>query len=81
MATTGLCSSFILAFIFAAVITAMVGYDKPVIGAVESGYPAAGSRPEKGSEIMQMKQKDPYLPVKSAFTISFILMRMWLLPC
>ena len=33
--------NFILAFIFAVIITAMVGYDKPVIGAVESGYPAA----------------------------------------
>ena len=35
--------NFILAFIFAVIITAMVGYDKPVIGAVESGYPATGS--------------------------------------
>ena len=35
----------------------MVGYDKPVIGAVESGYPAAESGLKKGDEIVQMGNK------------------------
>ena len=35
----------------------MVGYDKPVIGAVESGYPAAEAGLEKGDEIVQMGNK------------------------
>ena len=39
------------------VITAMVGYDKPVIGAVESGYPAAEAGLKKGDEIVQMGNK------------------------
>ena len=49
--------NFILAFIFAVIITAMVGYDKPVIGAVESGYPAAEACLKKGDEIVQMGNK------------------------
>ena len=49
--------NFILAFIFAVIITAMVGYDKPVIGAVESGYPAAEAGLKKGDEIVQMGNK------------------------
>ena len=49
--------SFILAFIFAVIITAMVGYDKPGIGAVESGYPAAEAGLKKGDEIVQMGNK------------------------
>ena len=50
-------NNFILAFIFAVIITAMVGYDKPVIGAVESGYPAAEAGLKKGDEIVQMGNK------------------------
>ena len=42
---------------FAVIITAMVGYDKPVIGAVESGYPAAEAGLKKGDEIVQMGNK------------------------
>ena len=45
--------NFILSFIFDVIITAMVGYDKPVIGAVESGYPAAEAGLKKGDEIVQ----------------------------
>ena len=55
--------NFILAFIFAVIITAMVGYDKPVIGAVESGYPAAEAGLKKGDEDRTDGiLKDPYLP-------------------
>ena len=35
----------------------MVGCDKPVIGAVESGYPAAEAGLKKGDEIVQMGNK------------------------
>lgn len=49
--------NFILAFIFAAIITGMVGYDKPVIGGVESGYPAAEAGLQKGDEIVKMGNK------------------------
>lgn len=49
--------NFILAFIFAVIITAMVGYDKPVIGAVESGYPAYEAGLQKGDEIVKMGNK------------------------
>ena len=55
--------NFILAFIFAVIITAMVGYDKPVMRSY------------------RWETKRSISSVKSAFTISFILMRMWLLPC
>ncbi len=65
--------NFIMAFIFAVIITAMVGYDKPVIGAVESGYPAAEAGLKKGDEtIVQMGNKRSISFVKSAFTISSI---------
>lgn len=73
--------NFILAFIFAVIITAMVGYDKPVIGAVESGYPAAEAGLKKVMRSYRWETKRSISSVKSAFTISFILMRMWLLPC
>ena len=43
--------------VWARIITAMVGYDKPVIGAVESGYPAAEAGLKKGDEIVQMGNK------------------------
>ena len=33
--------NFILALVFAVILTGMIGYDKPVIGEVEQGYPAA----------------------------------------
>ena len=61
--------NFILAFIFAVIITAMVGYDKPVIGAVESGYPAAEAGLKKGDEIVQMGNKKIHI---NAFVIVII---------
>ena len=33
--------NFIMAFVLAVILTAMVGYDKPVISSVEEGYSAA----------------------------------------
>lgn len=53
--------NFILAFIFAVIITAMVGYDKPVIGAVDSGYPAAEAGLQKGDEIVKMGKKSIHI--------------------
>ena len=49
--------NFILAFIFAVILTAMLGYDAPVIGEVEQNYPAyeAGIRP--GDTIVKMGNK------------------------
>ena len=59
----------------------MVGYDKPVIGAVESGYPAAEAGLKKGDEIVQMGNKKIHISVKSVFIISFTLMKTWLSLC
>lgn len=53
--------NFILAFIFAVIITTMVGYDKPVIGEVESGYPAAEAGLQKGDEIVKMGKKSIHI--------------------
>lgn len=49
--------NFILAFVGAVIITAMVGYDKPVLGSVDAGYPAAEAGMEKGDQIIKMGDK------------------------
>ncbi len=49
--------NFILAFVFAIIIIAMVGIDKPVIAAVEEGYPAAEAGIEAGDTIVRMNGK------------------------
>ena len=49
--------NFILAFVGAVIITAMVGYDKPVLGSVDAGYPAAEAGMEKGDQIVKMGDK------------------------
>lgn len=53
--------NFILAFVFAVIITAMVGYDKPVIGAVDAGYPAAEAGLQKGDEVVKMGNKNIHI--------------------
>ena len=73
--------NFILAFIFAVIITAMVGYDKPVIGAVESGYPAAEAGLKKVTRSCRWEIKRSTFSVKSVFIISFTLMKTWLSLC
>ena len=48
---------FILAFVFAVILTAMVGYDPPVVREVEQGYPAAEAGIQKGDTIVKMGNK------------------------
>lgn len=49
--------NFILAFVFAIIIIAMVGIDKPVVTAVEEGYPAAEAGIEAGDTIVKLNGK------------------------
>lgn len=49
--------NFILAFVFAVILTAMVGYDPPVVREVEQGYPAAEAGIQKGDIIVKMGNK------------------------
>lgn len=49
--------NFILAFIFAFILIMMTGYDRPVIGAVEEGYPAAAAGMSEGDTIIRMGDK------------------------
>lgn len=49
--------NFILAFVFAVILVAMVGYDKPVISSVEEGYPAYEAGIEEGDRIIKMNGK------------------------
>lgn len=49
--------NFILAYVFAVILTAMIGYDRPVISAVENGYPAAEAGLMAGDRIEKMGDK------------------------
>ena len=49
--------NFILAVVFAVILTAMVGYDPPVVREVEQGYPAAEAGIQKGDTIVKMGNK------------------------
>lgn len=49
--------NFILAFVFAIILTAMIGYDRPVVGAVEEGFPAAEAGLLEGDRIERMGGK------------------------
>lgn len=49
--------NFILAFIFSVILTFMVGYDAPVIGSVEEGYPAYEAGLKAGDTILKMNGK------------------------
>lgn len=53
--------NFILAFIFSVILTAMVGYDKPVVSGVEEGYPAAEAGIQAGDTIVRMGGKRIHL--------------------
>ena len=53
--------NFILAFVGAVIITAMVGYDNPVLGSVEAGYPAKEAGMEKGDQIVKMGDKTVHI--------------------
>ena len=49
--------NFILAFLFAIIIIAMVGYDEPVVKEAEAGYPAAEAGIKAGDTIYSMNGK------------------------
>lgn len=49
--------NFILAFLFAIIIIAMVGYDEPVVKEAETGYPAAEAGIKAGDTIYSMNGK------------------------
>ncbi len=49
--------NFILALIFACILTAMVGYDRPVISSVEKGFPAEEAGLREGDRIEKMGGK------------------------
>lgn len=49
--------NFILAFVFAVILIGMVGYDKPVVQSVDSGYPAQEAGIEPGDTIVKMGNK------------------------
>lgn len=49
--------NFILAFVFAVILVAMVGYDAPVISSVEEGYPAYEAGIEAGDTIVEVNGK------------------------
>lgn len=53
--------NFLLAFVLSVLLVSMTGYDSPVIGEVQDGYPAkeAGLRP--GDEILQMGNRHIHL--------------------
>ena len=53
--------NFILAFIFAVILTAMIGYDRPVISDVEKGYPAAEAGMQAGDTIVRIGGRKIYL--------------------
>ena len=53
--------NFILAFIFSVILTALVGYDKPVVSGVDEGYPAAEAGIQAGDTIVRMGGKRIHL--------------------
>lgn len=49
--------NFILAFVLSVILTAMVGYDRPVVSEVSDGYPAAEAGIQAGDVITRMGNK------------------------
>lgn len=49
--------NFILAFIFSVILVGYVGYDKPVISGVTSGFPAEAEGMQAGDRILKMNGK------------------------
>lgn len=49
--------NFILAFICSVIVVWMTGYDPPVVGSVEEGYPAAEAGIQEGDTIVRMGDK------------------------
>lgn len=53
--------NFILAFVFAVILTAMIGYDRPVVSDAEKGYPAAEAGMQAGDTVLKMGGKRIFL--------------------
>lgn len=49
--------NFILAWIFSVILIFMIGYDQPVVGSVEEGYPAAEAGLEAGDRVVAIGDK------------------------
>ena len=63
--------NFILAWIFSVLLIFMIGYDQPVIGSVEDGYPAAEAGLQEGDRVVRIGDKisisiGRYLPICSS---------------
>lgn len=53
--------NFILAFVFAVILVAYTGYDKPIISGVEEGFPAQEAGMQAGDRIIKMNNKKIHL--------------------
>lgn len=53
--------NFILAFVCALVLVSFVGYDEPVIGSLNKGYPAEEAGLQAGDRILEMNGKNIHL--------------------
>lgn len=53
--------NFILAWIFSVILIFMIGYDQPVIGSVEDGYPAAEAGLQEGDRVVQIGDKNIHI--------------------
>lgn len=72
--------NFILAFLFAVILMLMVGYDKPTIGAVEEGFPAAEAGMEVGDTLSGWEIRRSMFLEKWSIIISSIRERQQRLP-
>ena len=53
--------NFILAWIFSVILIFMIGYDQPVIGSVDEGYPAAEVGLQEGDRVVQIGDKNIHI--------------------
>lgn len=53
--------NFILALVCAIILTGMFGYDEPVLGAVEEGYPASAAGLEAGDRILEIGNQNVHI--------------------
>ena len=53
--------NFILAWIFSVILIFMIGYDQPVIGSVEDGYPAAEAGLQEGDRVVRIGDKNIHI--------------------